>query len=268
MTGLGIDLGSRQAKFAAFDGDSLLWLRDVPTIPFYRQYGSVVDGRLQIDFAAMDLADPELIEQAQIVITGYGRNTLALEHARVVPEIQAHLAGARWQSGRNTFTLLDLGGQDSKVARLENGVLSDFVMNDKCAASSGRYLENMAAVLEVSLDELSRHADNPVPLDATCGIFGESELIGKIIEGHPLENLCAGVNRTLIKRVMPMLHRFPRDTIILTGGVALNRAFRQMLHEETGADIVVPRHPQHNGAIGCALLANNQTDNNPQDRDR
>jgi len=255
MTGLGIDLGSRQAKFAAFDGDALLWLKDFPTIPFYRQYGSIVDGNLQLDFAAMQLAGEKEIAAAAIVITGYGRNTLALADAVVIPEIQAHIAGARWQTGLDTFTLLDLGGQDSKVARLENGILSDFVMNDKCAASSGRYLENMATVLEVSLDEMSRHFHNPVSLDATCGIFGESELIGKIIEGHAIESLCAGVNQTLIKRVMPMLHRFPRDTIVLTGGVARNGAFRQMLQDVSGADIVVPEHPQHNGAIGCALRA-------------
>ena len=255
MTGLGIDLGSRQAKFAAFDDDQLLWLKDFPTIPFYRQFGSVTDGTLQLNFSAMELAPPEEIERMAIVLTGYGRNTLALERARIIPEIQAHIAGARWQTKLDTFTLLDLGGQDTKVARLENGILSDFVMNDKCAASSGRYLENMATVLEVTLEEMSRHSANPVALDATCGIFGESELIGKIIEGNSVESLCAGVNQTLIKRVLPMLHRFPRDTIILTGGVAKNAAFKEMLQEKVEADIVVPQHPQHNGAIGCALLA-------------
>jgi len=255
MTCLGIDLGSRQAKFAAFDGDRLLWLKDFATIPFYRKFGSIIDGRLRIDFAAMELDETIEPGDATIVVTGYGRNTLALENARVIPEIQAHIAGARWQTGLDSFTLLDLGGQDSKVARLEEGVLTDFVMNDKCAASSGRYLENMAAVLEISLEEMSRHTQDPVALDATCGIFGESELIGKIIEGHAVENLCAGVNQTLIKRVMPMLHRFPRDTIVLTGGVAKNHAFREMLQQEAGADIVIPEHPQHNGAIGCALKA-------------
>lgn len=258
MTGLGIDLGSRQAKFAALEGEELLWLRDYPTIPFYRRFGSMVDGALQLDFDAMGLASAEEIRQAAIVVTGYGRNTLSLKNARVIPEIQAHIAGARWQTGLDTFTMIDLGGQDSKVARLENGVLSDFVMNDKCAASSGRYLENMATVLEVGLDELSQYVDDPVHLDATCGIFGESELIGKIIEGHTIASLCAGVNQTLIRRVMPMLHRFPRDTIVLTGGVAKNGAFRQMLQDESGADIVVPEHPQHNGALGCALLASRE----------
>ncbi len=259
MTGLGIDLGSRQAKFAAMDGDRLLWLKSFDTIPFYKRYGSVRNGKLVLDFAAMGLLTAEEATRTPLVVTGYGRNTLDLAGGRVVPEIQAHVAGALFQTGLSTFTLLDMGGQDSKVARVENGVLVDFVMNDKCAASSGRYLENMAKVLDVSLAELSRHYRNPVPLDATCGIFGESELLGKIIEGHSLEALCAGVNNTLIKRVAPMLSRFPRDLIVLTGGVARSPAFFQLLREATGAELRVPEHPQHNGAIGCARMAGTRT---------
>jgi predicted CoA-substrate-specific enzyme activase len=255
VNGLGIDLGSRQAKFALLDGPDIVWLQAFDTIPFYKRYGGMRGGKLTLDFDAMGLLSAEERRAAALVATGYGRNTIDLEGARVVPEIQAHVAGARFQTGLGTFTLLDMGGQDSKVARLEDGILVDFVMNDKCAASSGRYLENMAKVLDISLAELSRHHRDPVALDATCGIFGESELIGKIIEGHSLERLCAGVNNTLIKRVAPMLRRFPTDTIVLSGGVAKSPAFRELLQEASGADIIVPEHPQHNGAIGCAVLA-------------
>lgn len=255
MIALGIDLGSRQAKFAALQGGEILWLKDFETIPFYKRFGGMHDGKLTLDFGAMELLTDEERKSARLVATGYGRNTIDLEGARVIPEIQAHAEGARWQTGVETFTLLDLGGQDAKTVRVENGILMDFVMNDKCAASSGRYLENMAKVLDLSLEELSRHHADPVPLDATCGIFGESELIGRILEGHPLERLCAGVNATLIKRVMPMLRRFPMDVLILTGGVAKSSAFRALLTEAVGVVPVVPPHPQHNGAIGCAVLA-------------
>jgi len=255
MTGLGIDLGSRQIKFAALEGETILWLRDFPTIPFYKQYASRQDGKLVLDFEGLDLPDPGERGKIPLVATGYGRNAVDLAGARVIPEIQAHVAGARLQTGLATFTMLDLGGQDSKVARVEDGILVDFLMNDKCAASSGRYLENMAKVLDISLDELARYHDDPVALDATCGIFGESELIGKIIEGHPLANLCAGVNQTLIKRVIPMLRRFPQDCVVLCGGVAKNEAFHKLLARATKAELVLPRHPQHNGAIGCAILS-------------
>jgi predicted CoA-substrate-specific enzyme activase len=148
-----------------------------------------------------------------------------------------------------------MGGQDTKVAQVVAGKLTDFVMNDKCAASSGRYLENMAAVLEVSLTELSSYSDEPIPLDATCGIFGESELIGQILRGHPLSSLCAGVNLTLVKRVLPMLKRFPSETVVITGGVALNGAMVTLLAARCGMAVVIPKHPQHNGAIGCATLS-------------
>ncbi|MEZ4601581.1 MAG: acyl-CoA dehydratase activase [Syntrophotaleaceae bacterium] len=255
MTGFGIDLGSRQVKFAAMEGETILWLRDVPTIPFYKEHASRRDGQLLLDLAGLDLPGFDDTPGIPLVATGYGRNALNLAGIKIVPEIQAHVAGARLQTGFSTFTLLDLGGQDSKVARVEDGILVDFLMNDKCAASSGRYLENMAKVLDISLDELAQYHADPVPLDATCGIFGESELIGRIIEGHSLPSLCAGVNQTLIKRVMPMLRRFPLDRIVLTGGVAKNQAFRHLLGAATGADLVLPRYPQHNGAIGCATLA-------------
>jgi len=255
VTGLGIDLGSRKIKFAAFEESRLLWLRYFDTIPFYRRYGGMREGRLTLDFGAMDLMPPEEIAATPLIVTGYGRNTIDLEGARVIPEIQAHAAGARLQTGLKTFTLLDMGGQDTKVVRIEDGLLADFVMNDKCAASSGRYLENMAAVLEIPLLELSSHHRDPVALDATCGIFGESELVGKIIEGHSLPSLCAGVNHTLLKRVSPMLRRFPLDALVLSGGVARSPALRSLLEDAFGAPVTVPEHPQHNGAIGCAALA-------------
>ncbi len=185
--------------------------------------------------------------------TGYGRNTLNLKGVRVISEIRAHVAGALFQTGFRDYTLLDMGGQDTKVALVRNGRLQDFVMNDKCAASSGRYLENMATILEVDLKELSSHWEEPVRLDATCGIFGESELIGQILRGHSVARLCAGVNQTLVKRVIPMLKRFPSDIIVLTGGVALDYALVKLLEIE-GFSVMVPDSPQHNGAIGCAVI--------------
>ncbi|GFO62765.1 acyl-CoA dehydratase activase [Geomonas paludis] len=249
---IGIDLGSRKAKFALMRGDEIVRLADLDTIAFYKKYGSIVNDELSLDLLGSGIFSAEELAQAQITVTGYGRNSINLHGARVISEIKAHVAGARTQTGLANFTLLDMGGQDTKVAQVVAGRLTDFVMNDKCAASSGRYLENMAAVLEVSLDELSSHSEEPVALDATCGIFGESELIGQILRGYPVARLCAGVNLTLVKRVMPMLKRFPSDTLVITGGVALNGAMVDLLKGQCGMEIVIPKHPQHNGAIGCA----------------
>jgi predicted CoA-substrate-specific enzyme activase len=251
---IGIDLGSRKAKFALYGDGNIVRLAGYDTIAFYKRYGRLEGDELSLDLAGTGLLDGQDLARAEVVVTGYGRNTLSLKGARVVSEIMAHVAGALHQTGLKNFTLLDMGGQDTKVALVKDGRLSDFVMNDKCAASSGRYLENMAAVLEVSLDELSSHWEEPVKLDATCGIFGESELISQILRGYPIARLCAGVNQTLVKRVIPMLRRFPSESIILAGGVALNNALASLLARETGQRIVVPEHPQHNGAIGCATI--------------
>ncbi|MBN1141591.1 MAG: 2-hydroxyglutaryl-CoA dehydratase [Deltaproteobacteria bacterium] len=249
---LGIDLGSRRVKVAALSGGTVAWLKTFDTIPFYRRFSRLEKDELVIDFqaAGIDCGPPEAPHS--VAATGYGRNTIRLRNALILPEIQAHCRGARFQTGLSDFTLLDLGGQDTKVARVEKGLLADFVMNDKCAASSGRYLENMATVLDIPLEELSRHTADPVLLSATCGIFGESELIGRILEGHPLEKLCAGVNQALLKRILPMLRPFPLDVLIVTGGVAHNDALMAMLRQATGARLMIPEHPTHNGAIGCA----------------
>lgn len=251
---IGIDLGSRKAKFALLADGAISRLADYDTVTFYKRFGRVDGDDLLLDLAGSGLFSEEELSVASVLVTGYGRNTLSLRGARVISEIRAHVAGAIMQTGLKNFTLLDMGGQDTKVALVNGGRLADFVMNDKCAASSGRYLENMASILEVSLDELSSHWEEPVTLDATCGIFGESELIGQILRGYPTGRLCAGVNKTLVKRVMPMLKRFPGEKLVLTGGVALNTALVRLLEMETGMTVTVPEHPQHNGAIGCAAL--------------
>ncbi|MBT1075357.1 acyl-CoA dehydratase activase [Geobacter grbiciae] len=261
---IGIDLGSRKAKFALLDGERIVRLADHDTVTFYKRYGRLAGDELELDLAASGIFTADELAGAAVVVTGYGRNTLSLKGAKVISEIRAHVAGALLQTGLRDFTLLDMGGQDTKVALVRGGKLADFVMNDKCAASSGRYLENMAAILELSLDELSSHWEDPVKLDATCGIFGESELIGQILRGHPVERLCAGVNQTLVTRVMPMLKRFASETIVLTGGVAQNRGVVRLLEEKTGLTVIVPEHPQHNGAIGCARIG----DPGPGTRDR
>jgi len=242
----GIDLGSRNVKVALMAEDGALTLRRFDTVSFYREHGRSVDGQLQVDFAALGLGTPE-----KVVATGYGRQTINLKGAEIIPEIKAHVLGAVHQTGLQDFTLLDLGGQDSKVVLVARGKMVDFQTNDKCAASTGRYLENMAAVLDIDMEELSNHHEDPVDLNSTCAIFGETELIGKVVEGHSLSSLAAGVNYTIFKRIKPMLTQLLSDTVIFTGGVAHNQALVKIIENEMKVPVVVPTHPQYNGAIGC-----------------
>ncbi|MBO5245455.1 MAG: 2-hydroxyglutaryl-CoA dehydratase [Selenomonadales bacterium] len=243
----GIDLGSRSVKLVLADADGNITDKKVfSTVDFYREYGRVDEAGLQIDFAELGIEGIEAVAS-----TGYGRNTLDIVGSMVIPELKAHVLGVIEQTGLTDFTLIDLGGQDSKVIKVRKGRMADFATNDKCAASTGRYLENMAAVLNISMEELSRYSEDPIELNSTCAIFGESELIGRIVEGHPTAVLAAGVNASIVKRIKPMVRPLLSDTLVLTGGVALGTAMKKLLEEAFGREVIVPAEPQLNGAIGC-----------------
>jgi predicted CoA-substrate-specific enzyme activase len=218
------------------------------TIAFYRRFGGQGTGRVRIDFSELGFAPED-----KIVATGYGKITVQVEGARHIPEIQAHVQGALLQTGCQNFTLLDIGGQDTKVVKVRDGRTEDFLTNDRCAASSGRYLENMAAVLGLSMEELSRYSEDPVQLNSTCAIFGETEIIGKIVEGCSTASLAAGINMALYRRCAGMLQKLTSDTIVLSGGVALNEAIGRIIKRETGREVIRLAQPQLNGAIGCCV---------------
>lgn len=253
----GIDLGSRHVKIVLAEEGRIKAFHKYDTIDFYMKHGHKEGDRLQVDFPSLGLPQFKLGESEgdRLVTTGYGRNTIQIKGGEDIPEIKAHALGAVWQTGLSDFTLLDLGGQDSKIILVRGGRVVDFQTNDKCAAGSGRYLENMSAVLGLSLDELGRYQEKPVDLSATCAIFGESELIGKIIEGFPVAELAAGVNYTIYKRIRPMILQLASRALVFTGGVAHNKALQEILKNELEVDLVVPAHPQFNGAIGCCVHA-------------
>ncbi len=251
MKTLGVDVGSRYVKLAAFGGEGLLFAEKLDTIKFYtlcRHAGKVDIGRL-----------PLLTEKGfafeRVTSTGYGRYNIRIDGSAVISEIKAHALGAVHQTGLSDFTLLDLGGQDTKVIRVRSGEVDDFVMNDKCAAGSGRYLENIATILGITPEELARHTHNPLPLSATCAIFGESEVVGAIAEGAEIPHICSGANLSVAKRLAPLARRYASEKYVVTGGVAYNGGVLKFLGEELGAEPVVPRYPIFNGAIGCALEA-------------
>lgn len=245
---VGLDLGSRSTKIALMREDRSLELQKFDTMKFYREYGKMENNRFIIDIELLKLQ-----AGAVVTATGYGRQAVPVKGAGIIPEIKAHVLGAVFFTGLTDFTLLDLGGQDSKVALVREGRIVDFLTNDKCAASTGRYLENMAAALGISMDELGRHCQSPVELTSTCAVFGESELIGKIVEGYSVSELAAGVNHSIFKRITPMLAKLRSDTIVFTGGVAYNMALRQIIKEGTGVPIIVPENPDFAGAAGCCV---------------
>ncbi|NLX02257.1 MAG: 2-hydroxyglutaryl-CoA dehydratase [Syntrophomonadaceae bacterium] len=244
---IGIDLGSRNVKIVRFAAGKIIEKKIYDTIKFYRHYGKNVNNRLQLDWERLELP------REDIVATGYGKMTIELEGAVQIPEIQAHSIGAVYQSKLADFTLLDIGGQDTKVIKIRKSRAVDFLTNDRCAASSGRYMENMAAVLGISLQELASYNQDPVELSSTCAIFGETEIIARIVEGYSLERLAAGVNYALYKRFSTMLNKLYSDIIIMSGGGSLNQALRDIIARETGCQVIELDEPLFNGALGCCV---------------
>lgn len=229
---IGVDVGSTTTKIISMV-DEVIDKEIMPTIKF--------------------IYSPRKSEFKDSVSTGYGRFTI--NSKKVIPEIRAHVLGALYQTDFKDFTLLDIGGQDYKIVHVINGVIQDFLTNDKCAAGTGRFLEKMSQVLDVSIDDLSKHFEDPVKLNSTCTVFAETELVSKMMEGYPKERLISGVNYSVFDRLKPFLMRFRSENLIFTGGVAKNRAIREIIQKELGVNIIVPNEPQANGAIGCAYYA-------------
>jgi predicted CoA-substrate-specific enzyme activase len=243
---LGVDLGSREVKMTLFDGGVLKDKVSISTMSFYRDYCSF-DGKVVVNFGKLNFGQIDIG-----VSTGYGRNNTDLKMFTPINEIKAHAYGALHQTGLKDFILLDIGGQDVKIVRIEKGIITDLELNEKCAASCGRYLENMANILEVKLNEMFKCYENPVELNSTCAVFSESELIGKIAEGVDIRELCAGVNYSLYKRLQPLLTKFSGYELVLSGGVARNLALINYLSKDYN-QVTVLDNPEFNGAIGCCI---------------
>lgn len=244
---IGIDLGSRHVKIVQMIDEEIVKSEIYDTIKFYREYTNRGEKGLLIEPDKLGFTNDF------IVATGYGKITIQIQNAKHIPEIQAHVKGAVWQSSLADFTLLDIGGQDTKVVKVRNKRVVDFLTNDRCAASSGRYMENMASVLGISLDELALYSEDPVELSTTCAIFGETEIIAKIVEGYEISRLAAGINYTLYKRFASLLSKMASDVIVLSGGGSKNQALKRIIEKERNVKVVSLDYPQLNGAIGCAV---------------
>lgn len=242
---LGIDLGSREVKIVLMDKNSIIHKQKISTMTFYKNYCLYKNGKLEVDIKSLGIS-----EDVVAVSTGYGRNNTDISKFRQITEIKAHVYGAIYQTGLKEFILLDVGGQDVKVIKVEKGLITDLEMNDKCAASCGRYLENMSGVLEIPLEKLTEYFEAPVELNSTCSVFSESELIGKIAEGVSMERLCAGVNYSLYRKLRPLLFKFKGKRLVMSGGVAKSKSLAYYLTKDFD-EVIMLKEPQFNGAIGC-----------------
>ena len=192
-----------------------------------------------------------------IVVTGYGRDLIDFGDVSIT-EITCHTQGVLHHSPA-AMTIIDVGGQDSKVIKLsDKGIVRDFEMNDRCAAGTGRFLEIVAQRLEIRLDEFGMIAGksaNPAVISNMCVVFAETEIIGLLARGSAPEDIAAGVQKSLATRVAAMAGRHVREPVIMTGGVALIPGMKGALEQALHHSISIAPDPQYTGALGAALLA-------------
>jgi predicted CoA-substrate-specific enzyme activase len=252
MITAGIDIGSVSTEMVALRDGEVLGYRIISTGSSSRRAAESVIEELCHD-TGLVIADFD-----SVVTTGYGRKSTDLK-ARHVTELSCHARGA-WHRNQAVKTVIDIGGQDSKVIRVGKGGRSvDFVMNDKCAAGTGRFLEVMAHALDVKVEELgpiALSAQGSVQISSMCTVFAESEVVSLIAEGHARDLIIRGIMDSIAARVVGMAHRVGLDPpVLLTGGVAMNGGVVLALREKLGVDIEVPENPQIIGALGAGLIA-------------
>ena len=248
----GIDIGAATSKMVVLEDKSV---RAQVIIPTGESVKTAVERVLQ---QALGLAvlHPEQIGYA--VATGYGRNGVCFAN-RVFSEIICHARGA-YAIYPAASNVIDIGGQDSKVIEIgDDGNVADFIMNDKCAAGTGRFLELIAATLNTNIDDLgslSLLSRDPCAITSTCAVFAESEVISLRADGRAREDIIAGIHRSVAYRVKLMMQSLAlKKAVIFTGGVARNQGVIKALQQELNSEIIVPENPQIMGALGAALLA-------------
>jgi len=248
----GVDIGSLTTEAVVIDEGGEAGAAKLPT---------GADSRRAAGAALDEAARSAGIDRDRIglvVATGYGRISAPFPHKKVT-EITCHARGA-FEARPGTRTVIDIGGQDSKVIRVgPGGRVVDFVMNEKCAAGTGRFLEVMAAALEVELEgfgPLALRSREPVNISSMCTVFAESEVVSLIASGAAREDIAWGLCRSIAARLKGLAGRVGVEPdITLTGGVAHNEGVVRALEEALGVKVHVPERPQFVGALGAALLA-------------
>jgi (R)-2-hydroxyacyl-CoA dehydratese activating ATPase len=196
-------------------------------------------------------------ELSYLVATGYGRINVPFAD-RQITELTCHARGIS-SMFPDVRLAIDIGGQDAKGLKINGSKLVDFVMNDKCAAGTGRFLEVIADALGLSLENLgsiSLKSANKVTINSTCTVFARQEIISRISEGVPVKDILAGMHDAIASRVARMVERLKIEPdVVFTGGVAKNIGVVKALGEKLGCGILVPEEPMLSGAIGAALLA-------------
>ena len=261
---IGIDSGSTTTNAAALGSDGRLLASCV-----------LRTGPRAADAAANALTNvrtslPPGMRIVRVFATGYGRDYIAFADGTRT-EITCHGRGANYLNA-NARCVIDIGGQDSKVICLgEKGAVTNFVMNDKCAAGTGRFLEMMAQTLEMNLPELGRRGlswKKEITISSVCTVFAESEVVSLIAQNNETDDIVHALNKAVASKTVSMARRVRGEgPFVMTGGVARNEGLVRELTRQLGENVIVPQNPDLAGAIGAALLAMEAEDSSPRPSD-
>ncbi len=249
---MGVDIGSITSKCVILkDGQQVLAAAVVNA-------GTGSDGPQRAVNDALAEAGLTFRDIAYTVATGYGRVIYDAADEEV-SEIACHARGAFFQVP-GARTIVDIGGQDAKAIRLgPDGRVVNFVMNEKCAAGTGRFLEVMSQALGYTVSELgplSEKAAEEVAISSTCTVFAESEVISHLAAKKKVEDVVAGIHQSIARRISGLVRRVGlAEKVLITGGVAQNEGVVRALAARLDCDITVPVHTQVNGALGAAVFA-------------
>lgn len=252
MITCGIDIGSTTIEVVLLDGQSRLGAAMV------RSGYAPAQNAERLLSALLESSGLTRSGVGRVVATGFGRNYVRGAD-RVLSEIACHAAGVRAMFPE-ARTVIEIGGQDSKMFSVDqSGRVKDFVMNDRCAAGTGRFVESVARCLNMEVEETGPagvRAEKACAISSMCAVFAETEIIGLLHQGVPAEEVLRGVFDAVARRVIGMAGRIGlAGPIVFTGGVARNPGIVQALERVTGYTMHVPEEPEYTGAIGAALLA-------------
>ena len=255
MKYLGIDIGSTNTK-VAWEADGVRNVFALRSRALAKDTLDSIDEILKQDY------DFDRTKGTFVLATGYGR--VGVDYAdKSITEITCHAVGSKSLMNLEDATIIDIGGQDMKVIALRDGMVEDFLMNDKCSAGTGKFVEVMAHRLEISVEELFELATTgePIPLSSTCTVFAESEIVSCIGAGEPLENIAAGIVRSIVGRVAAMAGRLRmKGDIVLTGGFSHSETFIKMLEEKLDQPLRIHEWSPYAGAVGALELAKKYAD--------
>ena len=253
MVSIGIDVGSVAAKAVAYNGEKIVAAALLPT------GWSPKDTGEQLLKEIMTKLNITKTDVSTIVGTGYGRVSLSCIDKKVT-EITCHGRGA-YYIDPSIRTVIDIGGQDSKVIKLnDNGTVIDFLMNDKCAAGTGRFLQVMANALEVEVGELSKLANGAksANINSMCTVFAESEVVSLIAEGTSKEAIASGLLHSVCNKTYSLASKIGvENKVFFSGGVSRNEYLRDLLSIKLGLEIISSENSQFLGAIGAAIIGYN-----------